>query len=171
MVLKVDVFQTPEGYIAVMSLKLSKPLNEVPKNLLDGFKVVLIKSASVASSRHAAIAAYRALRAFREEKNITRNLESEVAVCLTGERQIHKALKRTNPIGTDRVISIVISAQPKDWNVISTKVCERLKATEINEFGSLKELVKEFGVENLLSCSERLELIILEKSALVELER
>ncbi len=166
-----DVFRTAEGYIAVMALKLSEPLNEIPENLFEGLKVVLTRSSSVASSRHAAIAAYRALRAFKEGKNITRNLESEVAVCLTGERQIHKALKRTNPIGADKVVSIVVSAQPMEWNKLSAKVCETLKAAEIDEFGPLQELAKDFGVENILSCSERLELIIVEKSALVELER
>ncbi len=165
------MFQTPEGYIAVMSLKLSKPFNEIPENLFEGIKLVVIKSSSVASSRHAAIAAYRALRAFKEGDNITRSLRSEVAVCLTGERQIHKALKRTNPIGADKVVFIVVSAQPMEWNKLSAKVCETLKAAEINEFGPLQELAKDFGVENLSSCSERLELIIVEKSALVELER
>jgi len=165
------VFETSEGYIAVMSLKLTEPLKEIPEKFVEDIKTVFIKSSSVASYRHAAIATYRALRAFKEGKNITRNLRSEIAVCLTGERQIHKALGFTNPIGTDNVVFIAISAKPLDWNKLAVRVCDALRAVQTNEFGSMKSLARKLGVENLSSCSRRLELIILEKAALVELER
>ncbi len=166
-----DVFRTSEGHIAVMALRLSKPLEELPENILDEVKLIITRSSTVVSSKHAAIAAYRALRAFREGKNITRNLESEIAVCLTGERQIHKALAQVNPVGSEKVVSILVSAQQMEWDKLSAKICETLRAVQINEFGSIQDIIKDFGLENFSSCSERKELIILEKSALVELER
>jgi tRNA threonylcarbamoyladenosine modification (KEOPS) complex Cgi121 subunit len=166
-----EVFETPEGFIAIIPLRLPQPLREIPSDIIEGTKILLFNSSTVISPRHAAIATYRALRAFKEGRNISRNLESEIAICLTGERQIHKAIRYTEPIGSDSLVSILISNEPMDWSEISTKICEALGAVESNEFGSMEKLAENLGVGTLSSCSERLELIILEKAALVELER
>ncbi len=168
-----DLFETPYGLVAILPLRLSQPLREIPKNIVRGMKIkiILINSLAVISPRHAAISTYRALRAFKEGKNISRSLESEVSICLTGERQIHKSLRYTDPIGSENLVSILISNQPLNWNEISAKIYEALNAVESGEFGSIEILAEKLGLKTLSSCSGRLELIILEKAALVELER
>ncbi|RLG42134.1 MAG: hypothetical protein DRO05_02060 [Thermoproteota archaeon] len=165
------MFRTSEGYIAVLPLRLSMPLTEMPKNLVEGGRVVFTRLSAVISSRHAAIATYRALRAFKEGKNLARNLELEVAVCLTGERQIHRALAQTDPIGADRLVSIIISPHPLDWEGVARRICEVLGAVQTSDFCSAEDLARKFGVHDFSSCSGRLEFLILEKAALVELER
>ncbi|HIE23533.1 MAG TPA: hypothetical protein EYP68_04820 [Candidatus Korarchaeota archaeon] len=166
-----EVFETSEGFIAVVSLRLPQPLREIPGDIVEGTKILLFNSSTVISPRHAAIATYRALRAFKEGRNISRNLETEIAICLTGERQIHKAIRYTKPIGSDSLVSILITNQPMDWREISTKICEVLGAVESDKYGSMEKLAENLGVRKLSSCSGRLEPIILEKAALVELER
>ncbi len=166
-----EVFETDEGYVAVISLRLQRPLSKIPGDLFNDVRVALFNSSSIVSSRHAAIAAYRALRAFREGKNITKSLRAEIAVCLSGERQIKRALEFVDPIGSNRLVLIAVSRRSIDWKGLSSKICKKLGAEEIGEFGRPEFLLKEMGLEEVTSCSGKAELIILEKAALVELER
>lgn len=174
MAAKMHTFAEPGAHIGVFFLRLEKELPSdahIPDFRIDSVKLALVNGRAVASPRHAAVAAYRAMRALREGKGLARTVEVEVVASLVGERQISRALKLVDPRGCDEVVAIVVSESEVDWNRAGERLCSRMGAELMTSFGSAEEALRLMGMVNTRSCSGNLEALVLEKSALLELER
>ncbi len=81
------LFRSECGYIMVMGVSLNKPVREL-HGFIDRSKVGFIPTSMISSVRHIIMAAHRACRAFKEGKNIADAFVYELAICLTGSREI-----------------------------------------------------------------------------------
>ena len=81
----------------------------------------------LAGRRHAVFAAEKAIRAFEEGKNISKNLGIETLLYIAGTRQIERALRFGIKRGENKVALIVIG----------------LEGGKTNAIGELRELISE----------------------------
>lgn len=167
------IFNEFDMNIAVFYLELEKgPSRKVRiPGETESTEVVLFNRSVIWSPRHAAIAAYRAKRAFLKGINISKSMRGEVASCLLGERQVSRAMELADPSGSDNLVAIVVSDPKPDWYQIENHICERLDAKSVSASRGSESLLRLLSLEQTSCCSDRIELLILEKAALLELDR
>lgn len=121
----------------------------------------------VASARHAAMAARRALRSFEAGAAIGKTLRTEFLVCLTGTRQVSRAINLARPKG-DRCTLVCVVRDP-------SRVLERLhslKAVRV-DYPDALDVLESLGAGSIAggTCTGSLEALVMEASARVELDR
>ncbi len=126
---------------------------------------LMVRWEAVASWRHAALAARRALRAFRSGRGLGRTLATEFAACLAGIRQLSQALRLLSPSG-GRCTAVCLL---RDLDPLE----ERLRSLGAVRIGypSPTEVLSLLGYSGRAGCSGSGEALAMEASARVELER
>jgi len=139
-------------------------LQDLCANPLEEF-VLLVRWESVASWRHAALAAQRAVRAFRSSKRLGKTLATEFAVCLAGIRQVSEALRILKPVGRRCTVVGLL----RDLDILKERL-EEIGAVR-TDYPDPEETISLLGYSGRCSCSGRGEALAMEASARVELER
>ena len=121
----------------------------------------------VASARHAAMAVRRTLRSFEAGAAIGKTLRTEFLVCLTGTRQVSRAINLARPEG-DRCTLVCVVRDPR-------RVLERIHSLKAVRVGYPDELdvLESLGAGSIAggTCTGSLEALVMEASARVELDR
>ncbi len=121
----------------------------------------------VASARHAAMAVRRALRSFGAGSAIGKTPRTEFLVCLTGTRQVSRAISLARPEG-DRCTLVCVSQDPRG-------VLERVYSARAirMDYPDAGEVLEALGAGSISggTCTGSLEALAMEASARVELDR
>jgi len=154
------LFRSKCGYIMAMGVSLNRPIEEL-HDFIDRSKVGFIPVSMISSIRHLIMAAHRACRAFKEGKNIADAFVYELAICLTGSREISRIRSQiiqklddyvlviidSSPLACkDHLLSLLYSAAISPKNVefpprfIDLPTCSGLEDTLSMENGAIVEL-------------------------------
>ncbi len=144
----------------VMGISLNKPIREL-HDFIDRSSVGFIPVSIISSIRHLIMAAHRACRAFKERKNIADAFAYELAICLTGSREISRIRSQiiqklgdyvlvilgSSPLACkDQLLSLLYSTAITPKNVefpsrsIDLPTCSGLEDTLSMENGAMVEL-------------------------------
>ena len=102
----------------------------------------VVSSAVVAGEKHVLHCVGQALKAFAQGRNVSSRAELEFLLCLTGERQIGKALEKARP-GKDVVF------------VCWAPEAEEVFAGFLGEFGGVEKRLLEASGDELKAALER----------------
>lgn len=141
---------------------------------------------SIVSWRHIAISVYKALRSFKNGRNISRRVEIEVLLYLSGCRQIKDALKIVGV--KEHFSNIILIIFSKDLNslrkclkIFLEKFEAELNGKIFSSFGeNTNHLMKLYNISSLelesmvrgnLPFRDALELIVIERGSLLDVEK
>jgi KEOPS complex subunit Cgi121 len=81
-----------------------------------GFTIQAVDAGKVASERHLTFAVKKALLAFREGRNVAKDLGVEILRYIAGDRQIERAFAFGLSESTERIAVIMVRVQPgEEW--------------------------------------------------------
>jgi len=172
--------------VALQGKRDVQSILEVAKSCRDKFGVVLqvVDANCIASWRHAASAALRALRAFAEGRNVCDRVEVEIILYISGRRQIRDAIEAVG-VKSDSTELAVICASKDSGPAISAVrffvdsvggVIDN-SALEIRSDEKVNVLRRIFDVSNVeldavvrsgIDLREAIERIVIERGALLE---
>ncbi len=140
-----------------------------------GVTVQAVNADLVAGRGHIEFASDRAVVAFREKRNLARDLGMEIMLYLRGRRQIEKALELGVREGPNNVAIIIVGDEPGCAEDKARAVLDRVdeKAVDYGHHkdGALMRLYDITPEEVHIVGRERIPLLVRERSALLEFEK
>ncbi len=140
-----------------------------------GVTVQAVNADLVAGRGHIEFAADKAVLAFKEKRNLARDLGMEIMLYLRGRRQIEKALELGVREGMNNVAIIIVGDEPgcagDKARAVLDKVDEKVVDYDHGKDEALMRLYDITPAEVEIVGKERIPLLVSERSALLEFEK
>ncbi|BAI62858.1 conserved hypothetical protein [Methanocella paludicola SANAE] len=140
-----------------------------------GVTVQAVNADLVAGRGHIEFASDKAVEAFREKRNLARDLGMEIMLYLRGRRQIEKALELGIREGTNNVAIIIVGDEPgcaeDKARAALDRVDEKVVDYDHRKDEALMRLYDITPAEVDIVGKERIPLLVRERSALLEFEK
>jgi len=140
-----------------------------------GVTVQAVNADCIAGRAHIEFAADRAVEAFKEKRNLARDLGMEIMLYLRGRRQIEKALEIGVHPGKNNVAIIIVGDGPgcaeDTARAMLDKVDENVVDYDHRKDEALMRLYDITPAEVEIVGKERIPLLVRERSALLEFEK
>jgi KEOPS complex subunit Cgi121 len=140
-----------------------------------GVTVQAVNADRIAGRAHIEFAADKAVNAFREKRNLARDLGMEVMLYLRGRRQIEKALELGVHEGKNNVAIVIIGDEPGCAEEKAMAVLDKVDGSVVDYRHSKDEtLMRLYDItpaEVEVVGRERMPLLVRERSALLEFEK
>lgn len=140
-----------------------------------GVTVQAVNADLVAGRGHIEFASNKAVEAFKEKRNLARDLGMEIMLYLRGRRQIEKALEIGVRPGMNNVAIIIVGGEPGCAEDKARAVLGRVDE-KVVDYGHHKDeaLMRLYDItpaEIEVAGKERIPLLVRERSALLEFEK
>jgi KEOPS complex subunit Cgi121 len=140
-----------------------------------GVTVQAVNADRIAGRAHIEFAADKAVVAFREKRNLARDLGMEVMLYLRGRRQIEKALELGVHEGKNNLAIVIIGDRPGAAEEKVMAMLDKVDGTVVDyHHGKDEMLMRLYEItpaEIEVVGRERMPLLVRERSALLELEK
>lgn len=140
-----------------------------------GVTVQAVNADRVAGRGHIEFASDKAVEAFREKRNLARDLGMEIMLYLRGRRQIEKALELGVREGMNNVAIIIVGHEPgcaeDKARAVLDRVDEKVVDYDHRKDEALMRLYDITPAEVEIVGKERIPLLVRERSALLEFEK
>ncbi len=140
-----------------------------------GVTVQAVNADLVAGRGHIEFASDKAVVAFREKRNLARDLGMEIMLYLRGRRQIEKALELGLHEGPNNVAIIIVGDEPgcaeDKARAVLDRVDEKVVDYDHRKDEALMRLYDITPAEVEIVGRERIPLLVRERSALLEFEK